>query len=141
MKSVSQYWRCAGVLSLAAMLALTACGGGGVDTVTVAKVLEASHGVVAADGTLTMSLFPAPGASQAAVDGLAMAGVASLGKKCATVSSPSGLLTVGGTPTFVVMVEVNSNDLTKAKEAGYFVANDDFMKAISKTFDCESRSL
>ena len=91
-------------------------------------------------------MFPAPGASQAAVDSLRRAGVASLSKKCGQLSSGVStggdpLLSAGGTPTFVVLVEVDSNDLAKAKAAGYVVATDDFMRSVKETFACESKSL
>ncbi len=146
MMKVSQKRRIAGILSMAGMLALTACGGGGVDTTTVAKTLDAAPATVAADGSVNMSLFPAPGASQAAVDGLGAAGVASLGKRCGTLAAGTSsdgdpLLSAGGTPTFVVLVDVDSADLAKAKEAGYVVATDEFMKSVRETFDCASRSL
>lgn len=134
------------LLSMAAMLTLSACGGGAAETVTVAKVLDQAPATVAADGTLVMSVFPAPGASQAAVDGLARAGVLSVSRKCgqlrfAVAADGSELLTLGGTPTFVVLVDVDSNDLDKAKQAGYVAATDDFMKSIREVFDCSSRSM
>lgn len=147
MKRAGQQYRpMKGVLSVAVMLALTSCGGGGVDTATVAKALDAAPATVAADGSVVMSMFPAPGASQAAVDALGRAGVISISKKCGQLSSGVStdgdlLLSAGGTPTFVVLVEVDSNDLAKAKEAGYVVATDDFMKAVKETFDCASKSL
>lgn len=116
------------------------------DTTTVAKVLSVSPGSVQADGSVVMSVFPAPGASQAEVDSLGRAGVASMGRKCGVLAAavaPDGseMLSAGGTPTFVVLVEVDSADLAKAKEAGYVVATDEFMKSVKETFDCSSKSL
>lgn len=146
MKRERRFRRITGVLSMTGAFALTACGGDGVDTTTIAKVLEAAPATVAADGTLVMSMFPAPGASQAAVDSLGRAGVASYGKRCGQLAAGTStggdpMLSAGGTPTFVVLVDVDAADLATAKGSGYFVATDEFMKSVKETFDCSSKSL
>lgn len=146
MKRVSQERRITGILLMAGLLSMAACGGGGVDTTTVAKTLEAAPATIAADGTVVMSMFPAPGASQEAVDSLRRAGVESLGTKCGqllagTSAGGDPMLSAGGTPTFVVLIDVDSADLAKAKKAGYVVATDEYMKSVKETFDCSSKSL
>jgi hypothetical protein len=125
-----------GVVAVAALLAMTGCGGGETETVTVAKVL----------GPAAMSLFPDSKASQSAVEDLARLGVASLSKKCGRLASAEQaggelLLNAGGTPTYVVLVEVDAADVAMAKEAGYIEATGDFMKAVAEMFECGSKSL
>lgn len=146
MKWVSRFASSAGILpAMAVVTVLTACGGGSVDTAMVAKALDAAPATVAADGTPIMSMFPAPGSSQLAVDTLAAAGVQSLGKKCGQAVSRVALngdpmLSAGGTPSYVVLVEVASSDVEKAKAAGFVVASDDYLKTVD-VFDCATKSL
>lgn len=133
MRRITSFICSAGAVSaLATTFALTACGGGGgdVETTTVAKTLDAAPATVSADGTIVLSTLPPKGASQLAVDSLSRIGVQTLSKKCGqtslVASNADRLLSAGGTPTFVVLLQVAATDADKAQSAGFVIAGDDY---------------
>ena len=134
-----------GLLLVASLLALHGCSGRDAETATVARTLEPLPATLAADGSERTSPFPPTGASLAAVDLLSRAGVASRSKRCGlreTNPPVHGdvLLSSGGTPTFVVLVEVSAADLAKAQDMGYFAVTAAYLKS-THVFGCASRSL
>lgn len=134
-----------GMLLMATLLALHGCGGRDAETATVARTLEPLPATLASDGSERSSPFPPTGASLAAVDLLTHAGVALRNKRCGlreTNPPVDGdvLLSSGGTPTFVVLVEVSAADLAKAGDVGYFAVTAAYLKS-THVFGCASRSL
>lgn len=134
MKRKSRRLTIAGILTAAGLLVMTGCGGGEAERVTVAKQLAPG------------SLVPPENMSEAVVQELTRLGVPSFGKKCARLkpfldSDGFPLLTVGGSGTWMLLVEIDASDLGRASQAGYVNASGDFMKSVAKTFDCELRSM
>lgn len=134
-----------GLLMLATLLALHGCGGRDAETATIARALAPVPATLASEGSERTSPFPPTGASLAAVDLLTHAGVASRSKRCGLreTNPPSDgdvMLSAGGTPTFVVLVEVAAADLAKAMDVGYFAVTAAYLKS-THIFGCASRSL
>ena len=117
------------------VLGLVGCGGGEEETLTVGTALRATNS----------SLFPAPGSAQKTTDTLSQAGVSVVGKKCSTFFSRdqdgNELLTVGGTPTYILLVDIKASGLDTAKALGFSLLAEDYLKSVNEIFECESRRL
>lgn len=134
----------AAVLSLAGVLALTGCGGGGeVDTIVVARLLHPdeaneSPGVPAGVRPSPRDTASDAVALDAAVEALNKAGIPFTGKKCGVHESFTlEKLYEGLQPIFLVYVEMSPVDLSQAKELGWYqVAKDQLTNGQRLFFDC-----
>lgn len=123
------------LLAAASLTQLAGCGGSSEDqsqTTTVGKEMVP-----------TLFGLPEPGASAKEAAALSAAGVQSMGVKCGAVTKrdPNGGLVISMYATFVVLVDVQAQDLDAAKGLGFSEANAQFMESVTEVFDCASRSM
>ena len=166
MKKVNTHQNRIAIISvlLLAALGLAGCGGGDSEVpvvsdpvISISKVLPLQAafevtgcGVFGGPDVCTVSpQEPAPGEAHRQVAALATIGVTVRNKQCGSLNTDifdaNGALigfSAAGFAPIVVLPQIRSSELDKAKTLGFIVATDDYLKrAVLQTFTCESRGL
>jgi len=156
MKKINQIYYLVVSATLLLTLGLAGCGGGSDETVTMTKILPPEGLVknapcvviVAIEGcSPVLSMLPENGGAKKHLDGLTRAGVAVSNSKCGTLFDAKDangfeLIRAGGFPTYIVLADIPSSGLDRAKALGFEAATEDYLKnSVRDTFDCESRRL
>lgn len=120
--------------AISSLACLPGCGGGDDEakTTTVGKEMAP-----------TWFGLPEPGAALKEDGILRAAGIQSLGFKCGALTKTDANGTVLATiyATFVVLIDIQTNDTEAATRLGFVEANPKFMGSVSEVFDCASRSM
>lgn len=135
MKWHDAFRRCVYSLPMAAVMLLSACGGGRVETTVVAKMLEPDP--LSTDGIYAR---PALGAAQSQADELIKMGIPSISMRCAEYVHRESDQVTFLIPSFFVLIEVASSDVERARTMGFLDVAEDWMK-LHDIFDCSTKGL
>lgn len=113
------------MVSLTAVVAVAACGGGD-PPVLLAKSMAMERAVDGTPDNLTYARVTALQASNDELQALSAAGVGVFSAQCKAIAPPAALLGGGsvGWPEVGLLIEIDPSSVEKAKAAGYQVVNE-----------------